>query len=469
MLLHYYHRQAVAQCAQTCKTKQEDNKMKKLVALAMSLTMAFSLVACGSSDSSNTSTDAVAATTASTEAAQTAPAEKQDVSLRMWGAEEDQTMLQGMIDSFKEHYADAANITVELGVKSEADTKDTVLTDIEAAADVYAFASDQLRELVNAGALQSIDEMDAALEGYAGKSVADVKSANAPGSVDAATLDGTLYAFPMSADNGYFLYYDSTVITPEDAQTWDTLLAAAEKAGKQVGMTLASGWYNASFFYGAGFTTGVNDDGTTTIDWNGTSADGITGVQVVQGMLGITSSKAFLPIADGDISNQIASGKLCAVVSGTWDAGAAQTAFGDGYAATKLPTFTCGDKQVQQGSVAGFKLVGVNKHASNAGWATLLAEWITNEDNQAIRFAEREIGPSNTNVAGSDDVAANTAIAALAEQSAYGVVQEVGGKFWDPSKTFGELVAQGQLKADDEAGIQSALDDLVAGVSAPVE
>lgn len=445
--------------------------MKKLVALAMSLTMAFSLAACGNSDASaNAGTDTASTSAAATEAAQqTAPAEKQDVALRMWGAEEDQTMLQGMIDSFVANYADVANITVELGVQSEADTKDTVLTDIEAAADVYAFASDQLRELVNAGALQSIDDMDAALEAYAGKSVADVKSANAPGSVDAATIDGTLYAFPMSADNGYFLYYDSTVITPEDAQSWDTLLAAAEAAGKQVGMTFASGWYNASFFYGAGFTTGVNDDGTTTMDWNGTSASGITGVQVVQGMLGISSSKAFLPIADGDISNQIASGKLCAVVSGTWDASAAQTAFGDGYAATKLPTYTCGDKQVQQGSVAGFKLVGVNKHASNVGWATLLADWITNEDNQAIRFAEREIGPSNINVAGSDEVAANIAIAALAEQSAYGVVQEVGGKFWDPSATFGELVAQGQLKADDEAGIQSALDDLVAGVSAPVE
>ena len=447
--------------------------MKKLVALAMSLTMAFSLVACGNSDASaNAGTDTTAtsaAAVASTEATQTAPAEKQDVSLRIWGAEEDQTMLQGMIDSFKEHYADYANFDIQLGTESESTAKDTVLADIEAAADVYSFASDQLFDLVNAGALQSVDEMDAALETYAGKSVADVKSANASGSVEAATKDGTLYAFPMSADNGYFLYYNSELVTPEDAQTWDTLLAAAEKAGKKVGMTLASGWYNASFFYGAGFTTALNDDGSTAMDWNGTSADGVTGVQVVQSMLGIAGNSAFLPIADGDISNQIASGDLCAVISGTWDASAAQTAFGDGYAATKLPTYTCGDKQIQQGSVAGFKLVGVNKYSANAGWATLLADWITNEDNQAVRFAEREIGPSNINVAGSEEVSSNTAIAALSEQSAYGVVQIVGGKYWDPAKTFGEKVAQGQLKADDEAGIQAALDELVEGVSVPAE
>ena len=385
----------------------------------------------------------------------------------MWGAEEDQAMLQGMIDSFVANYADVANITVELGVESESTAKDVVLTDIEAAADVFAFASDQLPDLVKAGALQNIDELDAAIQNFAGYGVADIKAANAPGSVDAATSNGSLYAFPMSTDNGYFLYYDSSVVSAEDAASWDTLLAAAEAAGKKVGMTFASGWYNASFFYGAGFTTALNEDGTTALDFNGT-AD-YTGVQVVQSMLGIASHPAFMAIADGDISNQIAGGSLAAVVSGTWDATAAQTAFGDGYAATKLPTYTIGDAQVQQGSVAGFKLVGVNAFSANAGWAALLADWITNEENQKIRFAEREIGPSNINAAASEEVAANIAISALAEQSAYGVVQVVGGNYWDPTATFGEMIAKGELSADDEAGIQAALDTMVAGVTAPVQ
>ncbi|MBQ7918679.1 MAG: extracellular solute-binding protein [Lachnospiraceae bacterium] len=430
------------------------------------------MTACGGSNTPAESSAAAPAESSSeaapaessAEAPAEAPAEKQDVALRMWGAEEDQAMLQGMIDTFVAEYADVANITVELGVESESTAKDTVLTDIEAAADVYAFASDQINDLVNAGALLSIDSMDGALQAYAGKSVADVKAANASGSVDAASVDGTLYAYPMTADNGYFLYYDSTVVSAEDAKSWDTLLAAAEAGGKKAGMTIASGWYNAGFFYGAGFTTGLNADGTTAIDFNGT-AD-YTGVQVTQGMIKIASHPAFMAIADGDISNQIASGSLCAVVSGTWDASAAQTAFGEGYAATKLPTFDIAGTQVQQGSVAGFKLVGVNAFSQNAGWAALLADWITNEQNQQIRFDTREIGPSNVNVAASDAVAANTAIAALSEQSAYGVVQVVGGKYWDPTSTFGQMIAQGELSVDDEAGIQAALDTMVAGVSA---
>lgn len=442
---------------------------RKLLATLLAVTTLVSMTACGGSDApADSKADAPADSKVEADAGNSgsadAPAEKQDVALRMWGAEEDQAMLQGMIDTFVAEYADVANITVELGVESESTAKDTVLTDIEAAADVYAFASDQINDLVNAGALLSIDSMDGALQAYAGKSVADVKAANASGSVDAASVDGTLYAYPMTADNGYFLYYDSTVVSAEDAKSWDTLLAAAEAAGKKAGMTLASGWYNAGFFYGAGFMTALNADGTTAIDFNG-SAD-YTGVQVTQGMIKIASHPAFMAIADGDISNQIASGSLCAVVSGTWDASAAQTAFGDGYAATKLPTFDVAGTQVQQGSVAGFKLVGVNAFSENAGWAALLADWITNEQNQQIRFDTREIGPSNVNVAASDAVAANTAIAALSEQSAYGVVQFVGGKYWDPTATFGQMIAQGELSADDEAGIQAALDTMVAGVTA---
>lgn len=429
---------------------------KKLVSVLLSAAMVSVLLAgCGGgSDSSDGSTSADST-------------EKQDVKLTMWGAEEDQALLQSLIDSFKEEYADAANFDISLGVESESTAKDTVLTDAEAAADVYAFASDQLTDLVNAGALQSVDEMDEALQAYAGKSVADIESANSADSVEAATMNDTLYAFPMTADNGYFLYYDSSILSEEDVASWDSLLAAANEAGKKVGMILASGWYNASFFYSAGFTTSLNDDGSTSMDWNG-EAD-YTGVEVTQAMINIAGNSAFMPVADGDISNQIASGQLCAAVSGTWDATAAQTAFGDGYAATKLPTFTVAGDQVQQASVAGYKLVGVNAHSENAGWAALLADWITNEAAQQQRFEEREIGPSNIAVVESDAVQSNIALSALAAQNEFGVVQFAGQNYWDPAATFGQMIAQGELSADDTEGIQEALDTLVEGATAPIQ
>lgn len=453
--------------------------MKKLLALILALAMTLSLAACGGSSSSGTTDDTTGDTSAA--AADTSAADTADdttaaastgetISLTVWGAEEDQDYLSERVEAFKEAYADYATFDIQIGVESESTAKDTVLTDIEAAADVFAFADDQLVSLVNAGALLALDDnMSAVLENYAGKTLDDVKADNVEVSIEAATYNDTLYAFPTSADNGFFLFYDSSVLSEEDVASWDSLLAAAEAAGKQVGMTISSGWYNAGFFYGAGFTTGLNDDGTTSIDWDGTSSLGYTGVDVVKGMLDITSSSAFLACADGDVSNQIASGSLCAAVSDTWDAEAAQAAFGDGYAATKLPTFTCAGDQVQMGSVAGCKLMGVNAYCDNAGWAVLLAEFLTNEESQTRHFELREIGPSNVNSQASDEVASNVALNALAEQSEFATIQSVGDKYWDPTATFGEIIAQQQLSADDDAAIQSALDDLVSGVTAAIE
>ncbi len=432
-------------------------KFKKVLALGLVGAMAISMAACGKTSSS---TDNGGSGNAGTS--------NETVSLRVWGGEEDQNLLKDLVEKFKTTYPDQ-KFDIEIGVESESTAKDTILTDVEAAADVFAFASDQIVDLNNAKALANIEDMDAALQNYAKKSVADVKAANGDGSVEAASIDGKLMAFPMTGGNGYFLYYDSSVISEEDAATWDTLLAAADKAGKKVGMTLASGWYVASFFYGAGFTTGLNDDGTTAIDFNGTSKDGYTGVQVTQSMLNIASNKAFMAIADGDISNQIAGGTLAAVISGTWDAENAQKVFGNGYAAAKLPTYTLDGKQVQQGSVSGYKFIGVNAYSKNVGWATVLAEFLTNEESQTTRFEQRQLAPTNKKVAASDEVSKNVAIAASAAQDAYGVVQTVSAKYWDPTKTFGEMIAQGSISATDEKAIQDALDTMVEGAKAAIE
>lgn len=439
--------------------------MKKLIALLLAAMMVLSLAACGN----DTTTESQDPGSETSETAENTPAgSTETISLTLWGAEEDQDLLAQLVEEFEAEYADYATFDIQIGVQSESTAKDTILTDVEAAADVYAFASDQLPDLVAAGALLALDDtMDQVLQNYTGKTLDEIMSANSAGSVDVSTYEDTLYAFPFSAD-GYFMFYDPSYISTEQAQSWDTLLDAAEAAGKQVGMTLASGWYNAGFFYGAGFTTTLNADGTTVIDWDGTSADGYTGVQVTQAMLDIAAHPAFLAIADGDVSNQINSGSLAAVISGCWDSATAEANFGDDYVACKLPTYTVGDEQVQMGSVASYKLMGVNPHAENTGWAMLLAEFLSNEQSQVTRFEQRALAPTNLNASEDPAVAANKGVAGLAEQSAYAVVQTVGQRFWDPTASFGEQVAQGTIASDD-ASVQAALDSLVEGVNSAIE
>ena len=419
--------------------------MKKQLSLAMAAAMALSLAACGGSQSGS-----AAETTSTSGATSEEAASWGDVTLTMWGAEEDQTMLREMADAFIEENKDKGNITINIGACSEADAKDNVLTDPTAAADVYAFADDQLNELVAAGALQEVT-----------LNADDVKSRNLEGSVEAASLNGKLYAYPMTADNGYFLYYDSSVITPEDAETVDGILAAAAAAGRTFDMTLNDGWYIYSFFAGAGLEATLAEDGVNTVcNWNEEP-----GASVAQAVLDIASNDAFRNAPDADIVSGIVDGSVCAAISGTWNATTAEEAWGDNYQATKLPTFTMDGEQVQMGSFSGYKLVGVNPHSANVGVAMMLADFITNEDNQLKRFNDRNLGPSNINVNASEEVQAAPAIAALALQSDFSDLQRVGANYWDPAASLGQILASGNTQGKTT---QQLVDDAVAGITAPV-
>ena len=443
--------------------------MKKQLALATAALMALSLAACGSTATASSAAESTAestSTAASSEAASTdstaaddgdvlqqaaAAAFANDVTLTMWGAEEDQELLRTIADNFIKEYGNyGGKITINLGTQSESTAKDTVLTDPTAAADVYAFADDQLNELVQAGALQEVQ-----------LNADDVKSRNTAASVDAATVNGKLYAYPLTADNGYFMFYDKSFFTEDDVKSLDTMLDKAAAAGKKVSMDVANGWYLYSFYAGAGLNLSLADDGVNTVcNWNEAP-----GADVTQAVIDICKNPGFIALKDEEFTGKLKDGTLVAGVNGTWRANDAAEVWGDNYAACKLPTYTLNGEQVQMGSFSGYKLVGVNPHSANVGVAMMLADFITNEDNQIKRFNDRKLGPSNINANSTEAVQSAPAIAALAEQSSYATLQRVGANYWSSAASLGEILASGDTQGKTT---QQLMDDAVAGITAPV-
>ncbi len=376
------------------------------------------------------------------------------VDLSVWAAEEDQDMVKGWCDAFAKQYSDVT-FNFSVGVQSESTAKDTILTDPEAAADVFSFAGDQLQDLVSAGALQPVaihaDEVKERVGGATS------------GAVEAASVNGTLYAYPATADNGYFMFYNKEYFSENDVKSLDSMMKIAADNGKQITMQYDSGWYNLSFFIGAGFELTLNADGTNNCNWNDVSADGILGIDVAQAMLDIAKNPGFVSLSDAEFVTGIAEGNIIAGVNGTWNASAAAAAWGDNYAATCLPTYTCAGQQIQMASVAGYKMFGVNAYTANPGWAMLLAEYFTDEAQQIERFTLREAGPANVKAAASDAVQANPAIAALALQSQYAILDGCeSSNFWSPAETFGAILAGGNADGTD---LQTLLDNLVEGIT----
>ena len=373
------------------------------------------------------------------------------VELTVWGGEEDEALLEEIFASFQSRYAGEASFHITYQAQSESSCKDALLGDLEGGADVFAFADDQVAALAAAGALDPVENAQ------------EIRSASLSAAADAASVDGTLFAYPLTADNGYFLYYNKAYFSPEDVQSMDRLLAAAERAGGFFSMDWTSAWYVYAFFGNTGLEVGLNPDGLTNYcTWN--AADGpIRGVDVAQAMLDIAASPAFSSRTDTEFLAGVQDGSVIASISGVWNAVAIQEVWGEDMGAARLPTYTCAGQEVQMASFSGCKLIGVNAYSQNPEWAARLAEHITSEASQRLRFQLRGQGPANVRAAASPEVQASPAITALLAQSEFSQLQRVGSKFWDPVSAFASNLAAGNPSG---APLQDQLDRLAEDVTA---
>ncbi len=429
-------------------------KKKVLMTVLAASLLAALLAGCGNKntdDSSQTEAESVDIT-----AEQDAADEKLEsgkVALRVWVEEANIPNLQKMIDSFKQKYAGQADFDITIEVSGDADTRKNVLGDIHNAADIFSMPDDQLYSLIAGGALSPVVNQD------------EVKSANLPDAVDAASYHEDLYAYPYTADNGYFLYYNNAYLTEEDVQTLDRILEVAAENEKKLSMEFNSGWYLYSFFGNTGLEFGINDDGVTNhCNWNSTEGS-IKGVDVADSLLAIATHPGFVAQPDASFVEMAQSGECIAGISGVWNAVAVEEAWGNNYSACKLPTYTCNGQQLQMSSFKGYKMFGVNAYSEHLAWAHKLADWITNEENQILRFEERSQGPSNIVAASSDAVGKVPAIAAVIDQSQYGVLQRVGNSYWNACTSFADTIAAGN---PDNMPMQDLMDRLVNGISASV-
>ena len=276
--------------------------------------------------------------------------------------------------------------------------------------------------------------------------------------------DGKLYAYPETAGNGYFLYYRPSYFSGEDIKSIDEILKTAAANDKKFAMDFSSGWYIYSFFKGAGLNIDYDvNTGVSTCTWN--AVDGkYKGVDVVRSMLKIAGHPAFVSSTDDSFLSGVRDGSIIAGVNGAWNADSVKEAWGEDFAAAKLPCYTINNEQVQMCSFTGYKLVGVNVHTEYPEWSMKLAEYLTGEDIQLRRFEEIGECPANVKVAQTEEVQASPVIAALAEQSRYGFTQNVPPTFWGPSELLGTTIAG--LNRDNR-DLQELLDEMVAAVEAP--
>lgn len=416
-------------------------KMSKILALVLALVMVVScFAACGGNPGNDDPDDG-----------DTSNPLAGTYDITVWASD-----IAGVTDQFAAQIDafEAANpgivINATVSPYSEGSASSMVIADPATAPDIYCFAQDQLASLVQAGALTPIR----------GDIETIIKENNDSGSIAAATIANTLYAYPLTSDNGYFMYYDSSVISAEDAKDLATIVQRCEEANLKFNFEVENGWYVASFFFGAGChsTWTMNSEGV----YNAVDDDfnSEAGLKAMKAMQILTHSEAY-----NNNSNSFTDAAV--VVTGTWNAPAAKEAFGDDLGVAELPSVTVDGETFHLGSYHGYKLLGVKPQTDSKRSAVLqlLAQYLTGEECQTQRFETFGWGPSNKVAAADPAVLADPSLAAVNAQRQYSTLQgQIHGSWWDLAAALATASREKTTEEELLAALQiyeDAINDIV--------
>ena len=408
---------------------------KKILSVLLATAMTATLLAgCGGAAEApateETATEEVATEETTEEATEEVAEEAWAGTLLVWSPQEDQDTgwLQAQCDAFNAAHPNW-DITFEYGVCPEGDAKATVTQDVEASADVYMLANDNIPDLVTAGALAELG----------GSYLDQVTSTNSASIVASVTYNDAVLAFPFTS-NTWFMYYDKSVYSEEDVKSLETML----EKGK-VSFPLTNSWYIEAFYAANGCTVfGDGTDEAAGIDFGGDKAAAVTNY-----LVDLVANPNFVVDADGAGIAGLREGTVNAIFSGSWDAAAVQEALGDNYAAAGIPTVKIGDTVGQMKAFVGSKAIGVNPHAENQQVAMALAAYLASDEAQQAHYDVRGIIPTSTNITIGDDAVANATAAVVNYGSIMQPLVSKMGNYWSPAENMGKAIVAGDVTHDN--------------------
>lgn len=419
---------------------------RNFLVLLMIAAMAVSSSACSKSvPSSGTTTGTVNSATTKT-------GEAEPVTLKIWAPENQiQTgTLDSMTKSFQALHPEW-NITFNVETQGEDTLKDEILKDVSAAGDVFFFASDQLNELINAGAIARLG----------GSTEEMVKTTMGESVVKTVTNDNAIYGIPFT-HNTFIMYYDKSLLSAEDIKSVEGIMA--KDTGDKVYnfcFDPAGGWKLGAWYYGADLTIygKSQTDFAAGANWNNS-----TGVAVTNYLIDLINNPKTAFADDVSLSELTADHRIGAWFDGSWNYNLYKDALGDDLGMAVIPTFNPDGKDYQLKGFYGSKAIGVNSQSKNPAVAVAFAAYLGSEEMQLERFEKNGQVPTNLKVGESEELQADEVAKVIVDEvNTASVMQptsvEFTSKYWSNAVGIATEIKTGELNKEN---VQKKLDTFVA-------
>ncbi len=375
--------------------------------------------------------------------------ESYDYTLKIWAAEKanELTIAQAKRWAKGIEETDGKKIGIVVNKVSESNSAAQMISDPESGADLFCFAQDQLARLRSAGALQTIVDPTVKEE---------IINSNDEASSSAVQLGGEVVAFPLTSDNGIFMYYDKSVFPDVDGavnpklDNMETIIEECKNANRKIYFNIVgSAWYSASYFYAFGCHSEwtARDDGTfSAYDDTYRSKEGVAACQAMYNLIK-TNESVFIDDSTGATAftkdkTGVPDAAVC--VSGIWDYNDIASKLNTNIGATDLPSVTVNDETHHLHTFKGCKFLGVKRAQDpiKGAYAISLARFLTGEECQLERFNTLKWGPSNKNAQNNQAVKENIGLKALNLQYAAGcsVQGQYPDNWWTAAASIGTAI-----------------------------
>jgi len=392
---------------------------------------------------------AMASCNAKEEVVSSQAVEARDISLTLWGSEQDQDFLKEVSAEWATKYAaehdDVKSVEVKVDIKGEDVATTDALNDITAAADVFGVGNNQLAQLTASNAIYKMPD----------SVVEQIKAVVGDAALSSTFCDGGYYGFPYAPNTANILFYNKSVFTADDVKTIEGML---EKEGAgPILANISSSWDSMTWFASSGCELFTGGDKTV----NTLNSD--AAVKTLAWLAQQIADKKIV-YTDGNTSAAAAlkDGSASALLFQDWAKGDFQDALGDNFGVAELPTLNGEHMKCFGGS----KLLVLNANTKEPEAALDLAQYIISEDSQLKRFEKVGQCPTAPALATNEKIAADPVVAADVAQGAYTIINQPltdPSDYWTLEAAVMTDLRDGKLATEED--IKKALDTLVASMN----
>lgn len=331
------------------------------------------------------------------------------------------------------------------------------MNDIEAAADVFGVANDQLSSLTAANAIYKMPD----------SVVNDIKGVVGDSFLSSTMCNGGYYGFPYAPNTAEIMFYNKELYTDDEVKNLNTMLEKDLGGVTNLAVDIDDqSWNSMTWFATAGAELYTGGDKTV----NTLNKPEVT--TMLTWLQQQIQAKKIVDIDSPDNAAAMLKDKTVgAIFYGAWNKDAFKDALGDeNYGVAELPSVTVDGAVSNQHlkCFGGNKMLVLNATTKEPEAALSLAQYIISEDSQLKRFQAVGQTPTAPALATNADIADDPAVAAEVAQGNYTVTNDPmnnTANFWDLEKAVVSDLYKGNIAAAD---IQSKLDEMVAAMQANV-